>query len=134
MQRGLPALGQRTREASGTKAAENAPSANRLRNRFGRRWAIKNASATGPAPRIAAVSMSRTKPKTRLTIVSEPTVATERNKAMRWRCNGKSAGGNIAYGEASVAMPEIKTEEPSRDCSVAAFPERAGAPYRDAAA
>ena len=56
-------------EASGTKAALNAPSANRLRNKFGKRWATKNASATGPAPRIAAVRMSRMKPKTRLTSV-----------------------------------------------------------------
>ncbi len=51
---------------SGTKAALKAPSAKRLRNKFGRRCATKNASATGPAPRIAAVRISRTKPKTRL--------------------------------------------------------------------
>src|SRR5579884_2833080 len=68
--------------ASGTKAALNAPSANRLRNRLGRRWATKNASATGPAPRIAAVNTSRMKPKTRLNRVNEPTVAAERKSAI----------------------------------------------------
>ena len=51
---------------SGTKAALKAPSANRLRNRLGSRWATKKASVTGPAPRNAAVSTSRTKPSTRL--------------------------------------------------------------------
>ena len=56
-------------EASGTKAALNAPSANRLRNKFGRRCATKKASAIGPAPRIAAVRISRIKPNTRLTSV-----------------------------------------------------------------
>ena len=54
---------------SGTKAALKAPSANRLRNILGRRSATKNASETGPAPRKAAINISRTKPSTRLTMV-----------------------------------------------------------------
>src|SRR5262249_8556988 len=40
---------------------------------LGRRSATKNASATGPAPRIAASMMSRTKPGRRDTSVSPPT-------------------------------------------------------------
>jgi hypothetical protein len=36
---------------------------------LGRRSATKNASDTGLAPRNAATSISRTKPKTRLTMV-----------------------------------------------------------------
>ena len=54
---------------SGTKAALNAPSANRRRKKFGSLNATKNASATGPAPRIAAIRISRAKPRTRLIIV-----------------------------------------------------------------
>ena len=48
---------------SGTKALLKAPSANRARNRLGKRWATKNASATGPVPSVKAISWSRTKPK-----------------------------------------------------------------------
>ena len=57
-----------------TKATLNAPSANRLRNRFGSLNATKNASAIIPAPRKFAISKSRMKPRTRLTIVQPPTV------------------------------------------------------------
>jgi hypothetical protein len=38
----------RRRAYCGTKAALNAPSAKRLRNRFGKRWATKKASAARP--------------------------------------------------------------------------------------
>jgi hypothetical protein len=62
----------------GTKAALNAPSPNRRRNRLGRRKATKNASATTPVPSTAAIIMSRAKPSTRLTMVSPPTVANAR--------------------------------------------------------
>ena len=61
-------------EMEGTKAALNAPSPNRRRNRFGRRSATKNASATGPVPSTAAIMISRTKPRMRLAIVQAPTV------------------------------------------------------------
>jgi len=54
---------------SGTKAALKAPSAKRLRNILGNLSATKKASETGLAPRNAATSISRTKPKTRLTMV-----------------------------------------------------------------
>src|SRR5208282_3908632 len=56
------------------KAALKAPSANMARKWFGSRKATKNASATGPAPRIAASMMSRRKPVRRETSVKPPTV------------------------------------------------------------
>src|SRR5690625_3725243 len=64
---------------SGTKAALNAPSAKRRRKRLGKRKATKKASATGPVPRTEAIRMSRMKPRTRLTAVSDPTVAKARS-------------------------------------------------------
>ncbi|MDT4841225.1 hypothetical protein FQZ97_750700 [compost metagenome] len=60
---------------SGTKAALNAPSANNLRNVFGKRKAALNASATGPVPSAAAMNISRVKPKMRLISVPDATVA-----------------------------------------------------------
>jgi hypothetical protein len=61
-------------EKAGTKAALNAPSPNRRRNRLGSFSATKNASAIGPTPSSAAISMSRAKPRTRLSKVQPPTV------------------------------------------------------------
>ena len=66
----------------GMNAAWNAPSANIRRNKFGNLKATKNASATGPAPSIAAISISRAKPRMRLAIVYEPTVAIERKSTI----------------------------------------------------
>ena len=66
-------------ENDGTNAALNAPSPNNRRNRFGNRLATKTASAIGPAPSIAAIRISRTKPSTRLAIVHPPTVRMPRN-------------------------------------------------------
>src|SRR5689334_11988371 len=74
---------------SGTNAALNAPSPNSRRNRFGNFSATKNASATGPAPSIAAISMSRAKPSTRLAMVQPPTVRTPRSM-------GRSSAGRRA--------------------------------------
>ena len=59
----------------GTNAELNAPSPNRRRNRFGNRKATTNASATQPVPSEAAIRISRTKPKIRLSSVNPPTVA-----------------------------------------------------------
>ena len=59
----------------GTKAMLKAPSANRLRNRLGSRKATKKTSASGQAPSAAAISMSRIKPRTLLTMVMPPMVA-----------------------------------------------------------
>src|ERR1700719_3835482 len=56
------------------KAALNAPSAKMARKWLGSGKATKKASATGPAPRIAASMMSRAKPVTRETSVKPPTV------------------------------------------------------------
>ena len=52
-----------------------APSARMARKWLGRRKAMKKASAMGPAPRMAAMTTSRTKPVRRETSVSPPTVA-----------------------------------------------------------
>ena len=71
------------RANSGTNAALNAPSANKRRKKFGSLNATKNASATGPAPSIAAIRISRAKPRNRLIIVKPPTVAMERSKAIQ---------------------------------------------------
>jgi hypothetical protein len=49
----------------GTKACENAPSANNRRSRLGMRKATKKASVSMPAPKIRAIITSRTKPRTR---------------------------------------------------------------------
>ena len=62
----------------GTKAALNAPSPNQRRKRFGKRKATTKASATNPVPKTAASRISRKNPRTRLTIVSPPTVAKAR--------------------------------------------------------
>ena len=71
-----------SRENSGTKAAEKAPSANRRRKKFGSLKATKKASATAPDPSTADSTMSRTKPATRLSSVKLPTVATARPRLM----------------------------------------------------
>src|SRR5579885_1936374 len=63
-----------------TKPCEKEPSANRRRKKLGMRKATKNASAYRPAPNCPAMTMSRTKPKTRDTSVIEPVVAVERNR------------------------------------------------------
>src|SRR3546814_8698150 len=68
---------------SGTKATVRAPSPVSRRKKFGSLKATQNASATGPAPRIAASRMSRTKPVTRLTRVKPPPVAMARVRDMR---------------------------------------------------
>ncbi len=52
----------RTSARIGTKACENAPSANSRRSRFGMRKATLNASVAALAPKAAAISCSRTSP------------------------------------------------------------------------
>jgi hypothetical protein len=58
----------------GTKACENAPSANSRRSRFGMRKATLKASVAAEAPKVAAMSCSRTRPVTRDARVSSETV------------------------------------------------------------
>src|SRR6185295_6294953 len=53
----------RTSPRIGTKACENAPSANRRRIRLGMRRATKKASVARPAPNSRAMTKSRTKPR-----------------------------------------------------------------------
>src|ERR1700712_1391960 len=75
----------------GTNAALNAPSPNNRRNKLGSFNATKNASATGPAPNIAAINMSRANPKTRLAMVQTPTVTTPRSiEVMAWWVQSKA--------------------------------------------
>ncbi len=63
-------------ENIGTKAAENAPSANRRRNTLGMMKAWNQASVTAFAPSTRLKIISRAMPATRLTIVSPPIVPT----------------------------------------------------------
>jgi hypothetical protein len=76
------------REYIGTKATENAPSANSRRNVFGRMNASCHASAASPAPSTRAVIMSRAKPNTRLTAVSPPIVPTFLTRLLTPRRSG----------------------------------------------
>ena len=73
---------------SGTKARLKAPSAKKRRNMFGSVKAIRNACATGPVPRKVAIRMSRSRPRTRDSIVQAPTL----RKAGRRRI-GRFTGG-----------------------------------------
>ena len=58
----------------GTKACENAPSANNLRRRLGIRNATLNASVNALAPKVAAMIWSRINPVTREAKVNTETV------------------------------------------------------------
>jgi hypothetical protein len=58
----------------GTKACENAPSANSRRSRFGMRKATLKASVAAEAPNVAAINCSRTRPVTLEARVSSETV------------------------------------------------------------
>ena len=66
--------------SSGTKAWEKAPSANIRRNRLGSLNATKNASVAASAPKLRAMTKSRTKPRIREIKVKPLTVATERSR------------------------------------------------------
>ena len=61
------------------KAADNAPSPNRRRNRFGIWNATTNADLTTPVPKATAMSCSRSRPATRLIPVMAPTSAAARS-------------------------------------------------------
>ena len=64
----------RVAASKGTKACENAPSANSRRNRLGMRKATLKASVMPLAPKAAATICSRTRPVTRDSRVSRETV------------------------------------------------------------
>jgi hypothetical protein len=61
-------------ENIGTKAMLNAPSPKNRRKRFGSERRSRKASASGPVPTSAAIMMSRTNPRMRLSNVQAPTV------------------------------------------------------------
>ncbi len=77
----------------GTKAWENAPSANRRRSRFGSRKATKKASVSRLAPKAQAMTTSRTSPSTRESTVLAPTVAVDLSRRVLNRATGR-AGSN----------------------------------------
>src|SRR3546814_3429163 len=64
-------------------AWENAPSAKIRRNRLGNLKAMKKASVAIPAPNIRAISVSRTNPRTRESIVIELTAANDLSRFMK---------------------------------------------------
>src|SRR3546814_4184364 len=85
----------------GTKATEKAPSANRRRKVLCRMKASWKASAASPAPSTRASSMSRTKPKMRLTSVKPPIVPTFLTRLLMVRTcspapDGPGAGSGLA--------------------------------------
>jgi hypothetical protein len=94
--------------SKGTNACENAPSANNRRKRLGMRKATLNASVAALAPKLAAMSCSRTKPVIRETRVSSETVeaALSRFTWDRWAagvgCAWRPVAG-IAGGAAGAA-------------------------------
>ena len=94
---------------SGTKAALKAPSANSRRNVLGNWKAALNASAIGPVPSAAAISISRVKPSTRLISVPDATVANFRTRLIggpwrierAWQARAaprERASGQILFG------------------------------------
>ncbi len=70
----------RTPASTGTKAWLNAPSANRRRSRLGMRKATLNASVSALAPKVAAMSSSRTSPVMREARVSKETREADLNR------------------------------------------------------
>ena len=65
--------------STGTKAWLKAPSANKRRNRLGMRNATLNASVSALAPKVDAMSSSRTKPVMREARVNSETVEADLN-------------------------------------------------------
>ena len=79
----------RVRARIGTKACENAPSANRRRSRLGMRNATLKASVQALAPKLAATSSSRASPVTREASVSRETVEAARSRFIGWPAAGR---------------------------------------------
>ena len=85
------------------KAVESAPSANKSRNRFGKRNAIKNASRFFPAPNKPANTISRIKPRTRLDRMAMPTTPVARVLI----CRSSAA----VIGEQRTTSPRLTKEK-----------------------
>ena len=85
-------------ERIGTNAWLNAPSPEIRRSRLGILNATKNASVAMPAPKIRAISVSRTKPSRREINVMPPTVASALSKFIN---DGKYAPSSI-FGSLSL--------------------------------
>jgi len=66
------------RENVVTKAVDSAPSANKSRNMFGARNAVRKASMFRVAPKSAAITTSRMSPRTRLHKIAMPTIPVAR--------------------------------------------------------
>src|SRR4051812_11248336 len=80
----------------GTKPAEKAPSPNSRRNVLGKRKATKKASAAALAPITRAISISRAKPATRLTMVRPPIVPVAFQRFIRGAPPGAGARSGLA--------------------------------------
>ena len=120
-----------SRENSGTKAAEKAPSANSRRKKFGSLKATKKASATAPEPSTADSTMSRTKPATRLSSVKLPTVATARPRLMPL-FSSPVIRGRVAEGAgrtSGVGQFQIGMISSLRDIALLRFPLLYPPPY-----
>ena len=88
------------REKTGTKEAESAPSAKSWRERFASVYATKNASSWRVAPKSAAVSISRTRPRTRLTSV--PAIM-----RIAWNTMPESASGRFGFSARFLASSAL---------------------------
>ena len=90
----------------GTKACENAPSANSRRSRLGIRKATLKASVAAVAPKSAATNCSRTNPVTREARVSRETVDAALRRFMRARALSRkrpsSRRGRLALERSDV--------------------------------
>src|SRR4051812_14613639 len=96
---GVPSLVS-VRVNVGTNAALIAPSENRSRRRFGMREATTKASMALPAPKSAARSCSRTRPRMRLVMVATPADAAARASVPAAARDGTAAGSVVG-----VALP-----------------------------
>src|SRR5690348_16767296 len=96
----------------GTNAWENAPSAKRRRNRFGRRKAASNASICRPAPKTVALSVSRKSPVMRDRSVIPLTVVRVRRRfnSKRGFAGRLVRDAKIAYYAAFTRIGNSKTK------------------------
>ena len=93
--RALFLLSARLVAKTGVNAEVRAPSATKLRRRFGMRKATKKASAKIDVPRRRATSRSLIKPRIRLMRVSEDTIAVPRSSTDEILADHKAARDSV---------------------------------------
>ena len=105
---------------TGTKACENAPSANNRRSKLGMRNATKNASVVMPAPKLRAMTVSRTKPRMRDNSVMLLTWASALSKFIVWnrRECGYGSGFAVPFPE-DVLLIERQATSLTQSCCTA---------------